>query len=92
MRQINSELINEIVEHLRGSCMDLSVALNDFDLDLDDFSKEQEDQLNEAIDDLIFNCESCGWWCEVGDYADEGCNPQGLNICNDCGEEKDEDL
>lgn len=37
----------------------------------------------EALDQLIFECSECGWWCEQGE-ANEG--PNGEDICDDCSE------
>lgn len=33
-----------------------------------------------AIDQLMFRCEMCGWWCEIGEMADG----DGVQICEDC--------
>jgi hypothetical protein len=35
-----------------------------------------------AIDDAMFECEDCGWWCEAAEESD---NDKG-RICEDCNE------
>ncbi len=87
MREISETLISEIVEDLQGTCKSLDNILEWHGLTLEDFSEEQEDELNQAIDNSIFLCEGCGWWCEQGDYAEDSVNTQGLELCSDCGEE-----
>lgn len=34
----------------------------------------------EIVGEALFECESCGWWCETGEQTDEGC-------CSDCAED-----
>ena len=37
----------------------------------------------EGVDEIVFSCEDCGWWCEVGDESSES---EDSRICNDCAE------
>jgi len=77
--------IDEIIEYLQGSCKSLDEAVDTFYPGLD--SMDLEDEHYEAIDNALFLCEECGWWCEVGDYAmDQDMEIVGENICGDCGE------
>lgn len=49
------ERLNEIVEQLAGTCGSLPSVLT---------PKEENDRaLADAIDEQIFECEVCGWWC-----------------------------
>jgi len=50
--------------------------------DLDEFATDEE--INNykfccELDAIIFQCESCGWWCGVEEMTDD-------NICDDCYE------
>lgn len=63
--------IDELIEALQGSCYDLDTeGLTDKEL--------------EYIDENIFICVSCGWWCESGDYNSEACEATGEDVCSEC--------
>lgn len=36
------------------------------------------------LDQLVFCCEECGWWCEQGEMAEEDPEGLGRQICDDC--------
>ena len=48
-------------------------------------SDEEQDDPNfcAALDELVFCCAECGWWCETGE-ACEG--DSGEDVCSDCSE------
>ena len=66
------EDLQELIEALQGTC---------YSLDTDGLT---EDQLGQ-IDDQIFLCAECGWWCEAGDYNQEACEATGEDFCSECG-------
>lgn len=69
---------NELIDSLRGTCQSIDSALSK----MIDGPKTEADLTQEdhaAIDDQIFECESCGWWCEQGEQA-EGHD----DTCSDC--------
>jgi len=75
---ITEQRINEIIDALRGSARSL--------LDVATEEEESDDELTAAIDDQLFECRCCGWWCEMGsenctECADE--NPH-EETCTDC--------
>lgn len=41
-----------------------------------------------AIDDRVFQCAQCGWWCEISEMA-EDCDTDW--ICRECGGDDDDD-
>lgn len=65
--------IREVIEQLKGSCDDIDSALPDR-MDLEDLTND--DYI--AIDTEIFQCEQCGWWCEICEQAEDS------EICEDC--------
>jgi len=75
--------LDKIVEQCRGTCMET----------IDDAIREHypdmsEDDLTEAdlaqIDNEIFTCNECGWWCESSEaQLDEQASDI---ICEDCAE------
>jgi hypothetical protein len=75
---IDKERLDEIVDHLRGSCVMLYAELEE---------GEDEDQVQEYISQYIFECEGCGWWCEI----DELHNETDRELCNDCWEHEDDE-
>lgn len=77
---MNKERAHEIVAQLTGSAQTLQAALRDGE-------DEYDPVLVEAIDDAIFNCTTCGWWCENEEMAESDDGPQ----CMECaGEEWEE--
>jgi hypothetical protein len=40
--------------------------------------------LHYALDDLIFNCVRCGWWCEIA----EAVETDGEFYCDQCADEE----
>lgn len=68
-------ITNQIINYLTGTCKSLSEACVDLDINEDNLT---QDELAH-IDENIFECEVCGWWCEVSEMVND-------NICTDCSE------
>lgn len=80
--RLNGERGKIVAEYLVGTAKSLEegIAACDLPEDLIDNSA-----FLGAIDDAIFMCERCGWWCEQYE-ANE--NPNGGDdICDDCKDE-----
>lgn len=75
---LTKERLDEIVDHLKGSCLTIYAELED---------DEDEDVVQEHLDQFIFECEGCGWWCEI----DELHNDTDAQLCDDCYDKDDED-
>ena len=73
-RQVTEKWIEAAV----GTCMSIQEVMNFIDI-------EDEDLIDWVmVDQEIFCCESCSWWCEIGESDEEG-------DCQDCstlGEEE----
>lgn len=65
----------ELIEYLKGTCNSLDVGCAVCLLDIDDIDYEK-------LDEEIFCCEECSWWCTV----DESSHSE-ANICIDCNPE-----
>lgn len=59
--------IQEKINELLGTCKTLNI---------EDFSIEELS----LLDEQIFLCDTCGWWCEVEEQSEN-------NNCSDCEEE-----
>jgi hypothetical protein len=75
--------VQVLIYHLQGSCDTLNSAIDTL------FPGMSEDDLTEddhnEIDNQIFLCETCGWWCEICEQDLDG-------NCEDCStENEDED-
>lgn len=81
---LTKEIADQIIDHLNGSCDPLEQACEDFGVDADEFL----DKYASELDERIFNCESCGWWYEVGQHGED---PHGREICYNCEESNEED-
>lgn len=75
--------IDKLIEYLKGTCLNLNEACEDFGFDEDDLSISELTILDEAI----FQC-SCGWWCDV---AEKHVDEFGEAYCDDCWESLSDD-
>lgn len=71
--------VADIAEDLRGTCQSLMDALAKHDME----AAANDIDFTQALDELVFECEQCSWWCELSEMADA------QHICTDCddGEE-----
>jgi hypothetical protein len=74
--------IQLVVDFLQGTAMTLSSALETLYPGMDEDDLTQDDHSN--LDELIFNCETCGWWCETSERDEE-------SNCEDCSELKEDE-
>lgn len=63
----------QVAEDLQGTCKSLYDVLTD---------EEQDDEaIMLEIDQKVFLCPECDWWCERSEETDDGrcddCNPEG---------------
>lgn len=70
--------VQELIEDLVGTCKTIGDFLPE-GMDENDLTEED----HEAIDERIFNCDTCGWWCE----RDEE-DPNNEGNCNDHSDEE----
>jgi hypothetical protein len=89
MELITDAQLEEVAYYLLGTCQTEDHALSAV-LGIDgvfDLSSEDEDRLNFAIERVTFNCNTCGWWCEMGSGGDNN----GEWICEQCEGDQDEE-
>jgi len=69
---------SEIIDCLRGTCNgSLSALIEERGLEA------EEDEICAAVDDAIFECSVCGWWCEIDEECSEDCGADDLT-CRQC--------
>ena len=51
--------IDAVIDELRGTCKSLDEVANHNNID------PMDEKLCDAIDQEIFQCHECGWWCEM---------------------------
>ncbi len=77
--------IQGLIESLQGTCM------KTIDEEKVHFGWGKDEELTDEelseIDNCIFQCDCCGWWCET---SEEGNSGDGERICRDCSD-NDED-
>lgn len=75
--------LEQIVDDLRGQCArSLEDCLEEMGVDY--LALDPADHA--AIDERVFCCEGCAWWCE----AEELNNETDRNLCDECNEEEEE--
>lgn len=86
--RLTQEQINELINALQGSCSSINEQLQmRWDVDVEELDNEMEVLL--AIDEEIFCCSTCNWWCPM---SEETATPQGESEfgCSDCFPEEEE--
>lgn len=86
MITLTAPQIENITASLRGSTGSLEETINEeLGIEIESISDIAGESL-EAIDDEIFLCETCGWWCGTDERAPaEICD--GDDICDECAGE-----
>jgi hypothetical protein len=77
--------ILEVIEYLQGTCKTLQEGIQDNYPEMDESELKPDDL--EELDNEIFNCTFCGWWCEIFECNDRS-NEQ---VCDDCVDEEQEE-
>lgn len=72
-----------IAETLQGTCDTLSGVIEQEYPDMTEDDLTQAD--HNALDNEVFLCDICGWWCEISESCNETENCGGSN-CTDCCE------
>jgi hypothetical protein len=70
---VSKKLTQELIEYLIGTCQSLDEGMSTLEI-------EDEELIDlEMIDDQMFRCEECSWWCEAGTWSEwqDG-------VCNEC--------
>ena len=83
MKELTPLVAHCIIDELQGTCKTIEEICDYYEVDPDEFL----DKFASELDEQIFNCDRCGWWCEVGDY---GNSEDGMSICSNCEEDADE--
>lgn len=69
--------IADTIECLKGTCNSLSHCAEINDLD------DMDEELVSAIDQEIFCCTSCNWWCEISEEVSAFVGHPEM-LCRDC--------
>lgn len=70
------EYFHDLVSKYQGSCQGLTEKDEKF---LEEFDMFEE------LDNCIFMCPNCGWWCEV---CEQVAGEWGEDVCQDCAEDQ----
>lgn len=84
--------IQKVIDFLQGTLNSISDAFGEGGILDDDFKPIYLDMTEddiliselETLDMQIFQCETCGWWCEISFMGMQD------RICQDCCDEEDE--
>lgn len=92
-KQLQKDFTMMVIDALQGTCNSSDTIVDwclnyGTDKERERFGELTIDQIDHSLlDDHIFLCAQCGWWCEAGDWVDSN----GEQICNDCNEENEND-
>lgn len=79
--------IDGLISYLQGTCGTLDNACEQFGFTWDDLTSEDFDK----IDNEIFLCPICGWWCENCERTSNNISLDSEDICEDCHESGEEE-
>ncbi len=96
MSRLTQERINQVIQGLQGTCADMAGMFDEiaefyeFGFEFDDLNRAEEMEFCTALDNALFLCSVCGWWCEAGDWVtpDEPGYNANEETCSQCGEEE----
>lgn len=74
------EQIANVAEHLRGTTLSLEEGFEREGLKYDDATPGDLAEL----DQIVFLCDVCGWWCEISDEAETEDDAE--QVCIECAE------
>lgn len=75
------EVVHEIAAHCTGQC--LSNPTDELEKAIVSWPKEAREEARTILDDNVFYCENCGWYCD----ADER---HAGDLCDDCHDERED--
>lgn len=70
--------IHDVIDALCGTCSTIDEHLPD-EMEWTELTNDDHN----AIDNEIFLCDTCGWWCELSERSDAGADGE---VCEDCAE------
>lgn len=73
--------IDELCDILQGTCESLGTKLEQMYPDMVEEDLTTDELFK--IDSTVFLCETCGWWCEISEMADNG-----EWICQECADDE----
>jgi hypothetical protein len=82
-RKFSDEEIADLIGALQGTCGDMNSTIMELfgeDYSEDDLTEEERN----TIDNQVFLCTDCGWWCEACQESQECLD--GERICEECHE------
>lgn len=77
--------VNQIIDTCQGTCTETIQSALDFyypGMSEDDLTDDDWAEIN----DCIFHCPECNWWCEISQMS-VNTNGLGEDICEDCDNE-----
>lgn len=86
--KLSIEQIEEVADFLRGTCLySYEDALEEVLGVRPDFYGDVMDKDDcQELDQLVFNCNCCGWWCDTSELSPVKYE----EICDQCYEENEE--
>jgi hypothetical protein len=84
--KLTQHQIEELCDYLRGTTNSFDDGMDAIglpDVSLDELDREVLDE----IDQSVFECSVCGWWCDTDELADD----EDDNVCLECHPENEDE-
>lgn len=72
-----TDRIQTLISRLSGTCDSMGTVCEDLDL------SDLDEDVTTEVDQQIFCCTQCSWWCEIDEEASKEVDHDEL-ICTDC--------
>lgn len=72
-----SDRIETLISRLSGTCDSMSQHCEDLEL------SDLDDEVTTAVDQEIFCCTQCSWWCPIDEESSEEIDHDEW-VCSDC--------
>lgn len=80
MSRSKDDRIETLISRLSGTCNSMESECEALDL------SDLDDDVTNAVDQAIFCCTQCSWWCPIDEESSEDAGWDEL-ICRDCVED-----
>jgi hypothetical protein len=82
---MNTRQFSDTLAHdLQGTCNSLYRHIDSLEEEVQTFFYENETIILEYLDNLIFECDTCGWWCEMSEAVETDTG----SVCDQCKPEE----
>lgn len=70
--------VQDLIDYMRGTAASINAQAEERGIDMLD------DAVTSAVDEAIFECTDCGWWCDISEEVSEFVEDASDLLCDQC--------